>query len=60
MKGKTASEMVHQVLQKVPNPQHDPDVDQINMIRSSLSALASNNTGLAWVLVSKLFICNAP
>ena len=49
--GKTASEMVHQVLSQVPNPQHDAEIEQLNMIRTSLSALASSNTGTRRIIV---------
>lgn len=46
LQGKSAAELVVQVLKPVPNPNHDADVEQLNEIRGSLSTIATNSTGV--------------
>ena len=45
LQGKSAADLVAQVLKPVPNPNHDLDVNQLNEIRNSLSTIATNSTG---------------
>ena len=48
LQGKSAADLVAQVLKPVPNPNHDLDVNQLNEIRNSLSTIATNSTGEVW------------
>lgn len=45
MQGRSASELVAQVLAPVSNPKQDPDLSQLNHIRASLATIAANSTG---------------
>ncbi|GAX76575.1 hypothetical protein CEUSTIGMA_g4021.t1 [Chlamydomonas eustigma] len=62
LQGKSASDLVAQVLSPVPNPGHDPEIQQLNQIRQSLSALASNSTGysLAQPHLERTKLCELP
>lgn len=44
LQGKSVDEMLWDALQPVTNPKGDKDIDQLNRIRSSLSAIAKNST----------------
>lgn len=45
LEGKSAKDVVKEVLSLVPNPNSDPEIEQLNTIRSSLHSIARNSTG---------------
>ncbi|KAK9834025.1 hypothetical protein WJX81_004222 [Elliptochloris bilobata] len=44
LEGKTVAAMLAEALAAVPNPTHDPDIDQVNRIRRSLGVIARNSS----------------
>jgi hypothetical protein len=60
LQGKAAGDVVKEVLSPVPNPNSDPEIEQLNTIRASLHSIARNSTG--WSLpqphLERTRLCN--